>query len=158
MSAEAEIKRVHEEADFRIAEFARRSPPPVPATPTPAASSKGGFAPSADSRLERRDGKRIAEHRACNANTRRHVTTMRSVSTATWHGVRAANPRLASQEKPDTSQHASSEQRSIAAAFQHCVRPRVDRSGILRPGIRPRRRWKQCWKAMHGLKKRRCIG
>ena len=44
MSAEAEIKRVHEEADFRIAEFARRSPPPVPATPTPAASSKGGFA------------------------------------------------------------------------------------------------------------------
>ena len=44
MSAEAEIKRVREEADFRIAELASRSPPPVPATPTPAASSKGGFA------------------------------------------------------------------------------------------------------------------
>ena len=44
MSAEAEIKRVREEADFRIAEIVSRSPPPVPATPTPAASSKGGFA------------------------------------------------------------------------------------------------------------------
>ena len=40
MSAEAEIQRVREEADRRIAEIASRSPPPVPSTSTPAASCK----------------------------------------------------------------------------------------------------------------------
>ena len=64
------------------------------------------------------------------------------------HGTESGRPipGWPIKRSPNTCQHASAKQRSIAAAFQHCVRPRIDRSGILRPGIRPRRRWKQCWR------------